>query len=77
MIHGAYGSPDENWFPWLKKSLESLGYEVVIPKFPTPAGQTLTNWTKVFKPYLSEIDEDSIFIGHSLGPAFIMSILEN
>ncbi|MBC8494866.1 alpha/beta hydrolase [archaeon] len=76
MIHGAYGGPDENWFPWLKKELVSLGYEVIAPKFPTPTGQTLNNWAEIFKPYLSEINEDTIFIGHSLGPAFIMSELE-
>ena len=24
IIHGAYGSPEENWFPWLKMKLEEI-----------------------------------------------------
>jgi len=76
IIHGAYGHPDDNWFPWLKQKLEELGHEVHIPKFPTPENQTLENWMKVFQPYMDKIDEETVFIGHSLGPAFILNILE-
>src|SRR3989344_5415266 len=34
IFHGIYGSPDENWFPWLKKELEERGVIVHIPHFP-------------------------------------------
>ncbi len=36
LIHGSYGHPQENWFPWLKKELESLGHKVYVPAFPIP-----------------------------------------
>jgi serine hydrolase len=76
IIHGAYGNPNENWIPWLKENLEKKGHEVVVPKFPTPKNQTLDNWINIFNEYISDIDEDTIFIGHSLGVSFILSILE-
>lgn len=76
MIHGAYGNPDENWFPWMKKGLEALGYEVFIPKFPTPKGQTLKSWLDVFNSYQHYMNKDSIMIGHSIGAAFILDVLE-
>ncbi|MCF7872337.1 alpha/beta hydrolase [Candidatus Woesearchaeota archaeon] len=76
IIHGAYGSPNENWFPWLKKELEKQGHSVFVPKLPTPEGQTLKNWKKEFEKYKKEINEDTVFIGHSMGPAFILTILE-
>ncbi|NQV91525.1 serine hydrolase family protein [Candidatus Woesearchaeota archaeon] len=76
IIHGAYGNPEENWFPWLKKKLEKLNHKVFVPKFPTPENQSLNSWQKVFREYEQEINEDSMFIGHSLGPAFILSLLE-
>ncbi len=76
IIHGAYGNPQENWFPWLKEKLESLGWKVYVPKFPTPEGQTLENWMKVFGNYIPLVDKDTVFIGHSLGVPFILHLLE-
>ncbi len=76
IIHGAYGHPSENWFPWAKKMLEKEGYEVIIPAFPTPEDQTPENWMKVFEKYESKLGVDSIIIGHSLGVAFILRVLE-
>jgi hypothetical protein len=76
IIHGAYGNPEENWFPYLKKELESLGHNVYIPKFPTPDDQSLDSWIKVFENYSSYLNDETILIGHSLGPAFILNVLE-
>jgi hypothetical protein len=76
IIHGAYGHPNENWFRWLKNELEKEGVDVYVPKFPTPKGQTLENWLKVFEKYLWLLDENTIMVGHSLGPAFILNVLE-
>lgn len=61
---------------WLKLELEYLGCNVFVPKFPTPEGQTLEAWSDIFEEYLQYLDGDSILIGHSLGSAFILSILE-
>ncbi|MBI4176679.1 MAG: serine hydrolase family protein [Candidatus Aenigmarchaeota archaeon] len=76
IIHGSYGHPEENWFPWLKSELERLGCNVFIPRFPTPDGQTLENWIKTFKGYEKYLDKNSIAVGHSLGPAFLLSVIE-
>jgi len=76
IIHGAHGHPEENWFPWLKSALDKLGCKVFVPKFPTPQGQTLENWLRVFEEYEKYLDENSIVIGHSLGPAFLLTVLE-
>lgn len=76
IIHGAFGDPEENWFPWLKSELEKRGYEVYVPKFPTPEGQNLKNWLDVFEEYKGKVDEESVFVGHSLGPAFVLNFLE-
>jgi len=77
MIHGTGGNPEENWFPWLKSELKKLDCKVFVPKFPTPENQSLENWLKVFEEYRQYLDENSIFVGHSLGPAFILNVLEN
>ena len=76
IIHGAYGYPGENWFPWMKSELEKLGHKVFVPKFPTPEGQSLQSWMKVFDEYVKHVNEDSIIIGHSIGPGLILRLLE-
>lgn len=76
IFHGTLGSPESNWFPWLKKELENLGIEVYVPKFPTPAGQSLENWLKAFEPYQDKVNDETIFVGHSMGPGFFLRLLE-
>lgn len=73
IIHGAFGSPEGNWFPVLSEKLESLGQEVISPQFPiedfeeitrlgpktSPKHQSLANWLKVFeKEVLPEIKKE-------------------
>jgi predicted alpha/beta hydrolase family esterase len=41
IFHGSFGTPEENWFTWLKKELEKLGQEAFVPKFP------VDDWEKV------------------------------
>lgn len=77
IFHGVGGDPDENWFPWLKKELEEHGYNVIIPQFPTPEGQTLENWLKVLDEYREYLNEDTILIGHSLGVPFALNVVEH
>ena len=76
IIHGSYGHPEENWFPWLKNQLEKLNCKVFVPQFPTPENQTLENWMKVFEEYKDYLNTSSVTIGHSAGVAFILNVLE-
>ncbi|MEE9323374.1 MAG: alpha/beta hydrolase [Candidatus Aenigmarchaeota archaeon] len=76
IVHGAYGSPEENWIPWLKSVLESSGFEVFVPKFPTPENQSLENWMEILNRHGKYFDSELIMIGHSLGPAMILRKLE-
>jgi len=78
-IHGSYGNPDENWFPWLRDRILDRGgsdWKIITPSFPTPQNQSLASWRKVFVKYETKITKDDIFIGHSLGPAFILDVLQ-
>jgi predicted alpha/beta hydrolase family esterase len=88
IFHDAFGDPEENWFPQLKKDLESAGQSVIVPKFPIDdwnevinAGptvpnknQNLQNWLQTFEPITKTFlpTDELCFIGHSLGPVFIL-----
>jgi predicted alpha/beta hydrolase family esterase len=76
VVHGSFGHPGENWFPWLKAELEALDCTVHVPRFPTPEGQSLNSWLAAFEPFQPYLKEDTILVGHSIGPAFLLSVLE-
>lgn len=78
IVHGSYGSPFENWFPWLYDKLTKEGKNVLVPQFPCGAGiQNYDNWRRVLDSYKHLIDENTTFIGHSLAPAFIVDYMLN
>lgn len=76
LVHGAYGNPEENWFPWLKGELETKNYTVIAPLFPTPEAQNYDTWMEVMASHFSELDSETILIGHSIGATFALCILE-
>ena len=76
IFHGTGGYPEENWFPWLKQELENLGCNVIVPRFPTPESQSLENWLEILENYRQFFDENAILVGHSLGGAFLLRVLE-
>jgi len=76
IIHGTGSSPKGNWFPWLRERLEEQGNEVYAPEFPIGDGQSLSNWLLTFDKYSNLVNSNTIMVGHSLGPAFILNLLE-
>ncbi|MBU0458276.1 alpha/beta fold hydrolase, partial [Patescibacteria group bacterium] len=76
IFHGTGGHSEENWFPWMKKELIKLGYDVIIPNFPEPDNPTPDNWYPVIDELKEKVDSDSIVIGHSLGGAIALRFLE-
>ena len=75
-IHGTGGNPDEVFYPWLRKELEKKKHKVYAPFFPTPIGQTLENWMQEFEPYWKFVNEETVLVGRSIGPVFILRLLE-
>ncbi len=78
IFHGTEGYPEENWFPWLKEHLEAKGLQVFVPQFPSPpiVPAKISEWFGVLKNYEQFINNDTIFIGHSLGGLFLLRVLE-
>jgi len=80
VVHGSFGNPFGNWFPWLKSKLAERDLECIVPYFLSPKHQTYENWEGLLNYYkhLGEIGEKTIFVAHSLGCVFVAKyILEN
>jgi predicted alpha/beta hydrolase family esterase len=77
VLHGAHGGPDTNWFPWLHAALNAQGIDVVRPRFPTPEGQSLQAWFDAYDLAVKGLPAAStILVGHSLGAAFALRLVE-
>src|ERR1700690_1423405 len=76
IFHGTGGYPEENWVPWLKEKIEAAGHTAIVPQFPTPDGQSLKSWLAVFDRYKDQVNEETIFVAHSLGCIFLLRLLE-
>lgn len=77
VIHGWGGYPDEGWRPWLQKELEQKGYEVHIPAMPSTEDPKQDAWVNHIKGIVGRPDEESYFVGHSLGCIAILRFLES
>lgn len=76
LIHGLGGYGDQGWFIEVKEFLESKGYVVYSPSFPNTNHPDYTEWKKFFEDnLLPKVNEDTIFIAHSLGPTFLIKYL--
>ncbi len=76
LIHSTGGGPEETFYPCLRKAIEKKGFNVISPFMTTPEEQTLENWFLAFEPYEKYVNENTIFMGRSIGPAFILRYLE-
>lgn len=76
VLHGARGGPDTNWFPWLHGELEARGFEVIRPRLPTPEGQSLAAWLDAFDRAAGPLSPATALVGHSLGVAFALRLVE-
>ncbi|MDO8468381.1 MAG: alpha/beta fold hydrolase [Candidatus Peribacter sp.] len=76
LFHGVGGHSQENWLPWLQGELERQSYAVIVPDFPNADHPVLAEWSADFRKYDTLIDEHTMFVGHSLGGAFALRLLE-
>lgn len=76
IVHGWDGYPEEGWFPWLKKELEMKGFVVFIPQLPNPNEPRINNWVPKLKEIIGRPDDQTYFVGHSMGCQTIARYLE-
>ena len=77
ILHGTSGSPQENWFQWLKQQLENRGWTVWIPELPNSEAPNMRAYLNYLQNSNWEFSKDSIIIGHSSGAVAILGLLQN
>jgi len=75
LLHGFKSSPERHFLPWLKKELESRGYNVQVPSLPNTKKPDIEEQTRFVLENVS-FDENTILFGHSLGTVVAMKVVE-
>jgi len=75
IVHGWASHSRDSWFPWIKKELESKGFQVSIPNLPFPRFPLIPLWTHALRACVGTVDQDTVFIGHSIGCQAILRFL--
>lgn len=76
IVHGYAGNPDKNWFPWLKAEVEKRNIEVVVPAMPGADAPEFNDWLSYLVLCVGPVDEETYFVGHSLGCPTILRLVE-
>lgn len=77
IVHGFKGKPDTNWKPWLKAQLEDKGVTVSVPEMPNTDTPIAEEWVAELSKVISQPDENTFLVGHSLGCITILRYLES
>jgi len=77
IIHGWEGTPESNWFPWLKKELEKQGFVVEVPTMPNTNYPVCSEWLAHLQKVIGKADKNTYLVGHSLGAITILKFIES
>lgn len=75
LIHGFNATPNDAWLPWLKQELKQRGIDVHVPQMPHPRWPYIHRWTDHLAAQVGVCDEQTFFVGHSLGGQAILRYL--
>ncbi len=76
IIHGWEGASDRDWINFAAEAFRAKGYEVVAPDMPNTETPVIEEWVSHLASLVTTIDEDTYFIGHSIGCQTIMRFLQ-
>jgi len=76
LIHGWGGDSEGSWFNWLKKELPKKGFKVQAFDMPNTENPRIEEWAGYLEEKIKKVDEETYFIGHSIGCQTIMRFLE-
>ena len=77
ILHGTDATSKDNWFPWLKKELESDGWDVWVPDLPKANKPNSKRYnTFLFSKKELHLNDETVMIGHSSGAVAILGFLQ-
>ena len=76
LVHCWDGTSNDGWYPWIEQELKKYDVEVVRFDMPNTANPTIEEWVNILNEKVDKLDEETYFMGHSIGCQTIMRYLE-
>lgn len=76
IVHCWAGTPEMYWYSWLASELEKRGCEVHVLAMPDTDSPEIGAWVSHLKESIGTLDDNTFFIGHSVGCQTILRYLE-
>lgn len=76
IVHQWGASPKADWYPWLEEKLRRKGFSVHVPEMPEADTPKITTWVTALTKAVGVPDEQTFFVGHSVGCQTIWRYLE-
>lgn len=76
LVHCWDGTSNDGWYPWIEQELKKYNVEVIRFDMPNTANPTIEEWISTLNEKVDKIDEETYFMGHSIGCQTIMRYLE-
>lgn len=76
LIHGWGGSCEGGWFDWLKEELIKKKIKVYAFDMPNTEHPKIEEWVNYLERNIKNVDEETYFVGHSIGCQTMMRFLE-
>jgi len=77
LIHGWGGFGSGGWFDWLKQEFKKRNIQVSAFDMPDTDYPKIETWIKFLKENIKGIDNETFFIGHSIGCQTILRFLQS
>ena len=76
-VHCWDGSKDDGWYPWLDEKLTIENNKVFRFNMPNTANPKIGEWVSFLDQQIDNLDENTYFVGHSIGCQTILRYLES
>lgn len=76
LVHCWDGTKDDGWYPWIDEKISNNDNKVIRFNMPNTENPKKEEWISELNKQINKLDENTYFIGHSIGCQTIMRYLE-
>ena len=76
LVHCWDGTKNDGWYPWIDEKISNSDNKVIRFNMPNTENPKIEEWISELNKQVNKLNENTYFIGHSIGCQTIMRYLE-